>query len=296
MTLVENEALAAGRGLTLAFDPGADDAVGEHRSSLSGLGRGDRAAVVLVGGGFLVAALTLLVLGPANRQPDLLALSLCLAVYAVVSRVEFEVFTGASVPTQLVLVPMLFILPLRVVPLAVAGGLMLGSCLTWARGGIAPQRVFVNLIGCWHAIGPVLVLWLAGDRALRWSIWPILVAALVAQFAFELAGIVIHEWIARRTKPLEVIPHIFRVQLVDAALAPVGLAVAVATRGEPYGVLLVLPLVGLLGCSRASAGHGSTTHWSCRPRTAGLRFCWAMSSRPMMPTRVCTAAMSSSCR
>ncbi len=36
-------------------------------------------------------------------------------------------------------------------------------------------------------------------------------------------------------------------QLVDAVLAPVGLAVAFAGRGEPYSILLVLPLVGLLG-------------------------------------------------
>ena len=247
MTLMGSDAPAVGSGLTLAFDRAADEAVGEHRSSLAGLGRGDRAAVFLIGGGFLATALTLLAVGPANRQPSLLAVGLCVGVYAIVSRVEFEIFTGASVPTQLVFVPMLFVLPLRAVPLAVAGGLLLGSCITWAKGGIAPERVLVNLIGCWHAIGPVLVLWLAGDRPISWTHWPIYGAALAAQFAFELGGISAHEWLARRTKPLEVIPHIFRVQLVDASLAPVGLAVAFATQAEPYGVLLVLPLVGLLG-------------------------------------------------
>ena len=36
--------------------------------------------------------------------------------YAAVSRVEFEIGTGAAIPTQLVLVPMLFVLPLRFVP------------------------------------------------------------------------------------------------------------------------------------------------------------------------------------
>ena len=246
MTLAENEALPAGGGLTLAFDPRADEAVGEHRSSLAGLGRGDRSAVVLIGGGFVAAALTLLAIVPANRPWSLLAFALCVAVYAIVSRVEFEVFTGASVPTQLVLVPMLFALPLRVVPLAVAGGVMLGSCITWAKGGIAPERILVNLIGSWHAIGPVLVLWLAGERAIGWRHWPVYALALLAQFTFELAGISAHEWIARRTRPYEVIPHIVRVELVDAALAPVGLAVAFAARSEPYAVLLILPLVGLL--------------------------------------------------
>src|SRR5215475_3756104 len=44
---------------------------------------------------------------------------LFLLCYAVVSRIEFEIGTGSAVPTQLVLVPMLFVLPPADVPLTV---------------------------------------------------------------------------------------------------------------------------------------------------------------------------------
>jgi hypothetical protein len=47
---------------------------------------------------------------------------LFVGVYALVSKVEFEVGPGSAVPTELVLVPMLLVLPPGIVPLAVAIG------------------------------------------------------------------------------------------------------------------------------------------------------------------------------
>src|SRR3954451_3657323 len=41
------------------------------------------------------------------------------ALYALVSRVEFEIGSGSAIPTQLVLVPMLFALPVAAVPVVV---------------------------------------------------------------------------------------------------------------------------------------------------------------------------------
>jgi len=239
-------AASASVAVTLAFDPDGDSVVGEHRSTLGGLGAGESLAAAMIGGGYLAAALGLLVALPGASHASVLATSTFVLVYAIVSRVEFEVFTGASVPTELVFVPMLFVLPLPVVPIAVAAGVVLGSCVDVAKDEIGLARIPVRLIGCWHALGPVLVLAAAGHAALSWSHWPIYIAALAAQFVFELAGIVAHEWIARRTKPSELAPHLVRTQLVDAALAPVGLTLAFASRGNPYAVLLALPLVGLL--------------------------------------------------
>ena len=70
---------------------------------------------------FLAVAVPLAVTA-AWASPDLPAVAMCVAVYAAASVVEFEVGTGSAVPTQLVLVPMLFVLPLGIVPLAAAGG------------------------------------------------------------------------------------------------------------------------------------------------------------------------------
>jgi len=232
---------------TLVFGDGADTTVAEHRSERAGgLTARERLALAIVGGCFLTALALLVAFAPAQRHPDIFVVGLYVVAYALVSRLEFEIFTGASVPTQLVLVPMLFVLPLQVVPIAVAGGLMLGSLLDWLSRRIAFERIALNLVNSCHSVGPVVVLAVSGDATLTWSSWPIYVAALAAQFSFELSAVAGQERIAHGIHPRTLAPHILRGQLVDAALAPAGLAFAFAAQAEPYTLLLVLPLVGLL--------------------------------------------------
>src|SRR4051794_35175261 len=70
-----------------------------------------RVAFALAAGGFVVGAAlcaTLVTAGPDLSWPTA---ALFVLLYAVVSRVEFEIGTGAAIPTELVLVPMLFALP-----------------------------------------------------------------------------------------------------------------------------------------------------------------------------------------
>jgi HD-GYP domain-containing protein (c-di-GMP phosphodiesterase class II) len=230
-----------------ALDTRADETVGQHRDErVTSLSKGERRALVLVGGSFLALAIAFNVLVQSNRHVGIGFLALYIVIYAIVSRVEFEIFTGASVPTELVFIPFLFVLPLDVVPLAVAVGLMLGSVLDRLRLGIPLERGALNLIGSWHAFGPVLVLWAAGVDDVRWSHWPIYVAALAAQFAVEIASVTATEWIARGTRPGDLLPHLARGQLVDAALAPIGLTLAFAAQSQKLAILAVLPLVWLL--------------------------------------------------
>ena len=82
----------------------------------------DRLVAWLTGGIFLGSAGGLAATAAAPRPAVFILLVL---VYAVVSRVNFEVGSGWAIPTQLVLVPMLLILPPALVPLAVAGALVL---------------------------------------------------------------------------------------------------------------------------------------------------------------------------
>ena len=75
---------------------------------------------------FVVVAVALLALAPSQRALSVpIAVALTLS-YAIASRVEFETGVGSTVPTQLVFVPMLFLLPTAAVPLFVAAGLLLG--------------------------------------------------------------------------------------------------------------------------------------------------------------------------
>ena len=168
-------------------------------------------------------------------------LAFFVVLYALVSRVEFEIGNGSAIPTQLVLVPMLFALPLGCVPLAVAAGLVVRD----PRSLRTLTKPLPLLSSAAHALGPVLVLSLGNGLPLRWSAWPVYVLALAAQFGFDLTHSVIGS-LANNIRPKTVLRFMRYVYAVDAALAPVGLALAFAAREHVYLAALALPLVGLL--------------------------------------------------
>jgi HD-GYP domain-containing protein (c-di-GMP phosphodiesterase class II) len=167
------------------------------------------------------------------------------AFYAAVSRVEFEIGNGSAIPTQLVLVPMLFALPIGAVPLAVAFGLLLRTAGDRPWPLRDPAKVLPLLSTAAHALGPTLVIALGGGLPLRWSAWPIYAAALLAQFAFDLVHSVIGS-LANRIRPRTVLGFLWLVYAVDASLAPVALALAFAATNHALLAVLALPLVGLL--------------------------------------------------
>lgn len=171
--------------------------------------------------------------------------ALFVVLYAAVSRVEFEVGFGSAIPTQLVLVPMLFALPIGAVPLAVAAGLSLRTVGMRPWPLRDPARILPQLSSAAHALGPALVIALAGGLPLRWSAWPVYLAALLAQYAFDLTHSLI-SGAAHRVGPRTVLSFVGIVYSVDFALATVGLAVAFAVREHIALVALVLPLVALL--------------------------------------------------
>jgi HD-GYP domain-containing protein (c-di-GMP phosphodiesterase class II) len=222
-------------------------AVAEMRTARhGGLVQRDRLAVALLGGGFLLISGLLAALVPTDRSPSFVAVFGLVIAYGLVSRIEFELGSGSLIPTQLLLVPMLFALPLGWVPFAVAAAYVGGSTVDAARGQIHPERVLLRLIDSWHVIGPVLVLAIAGERAPSWDDWPIYLAALLAQYLFEFASCAIRERLLNGLPATTLLRLMARSQLADAALAPIGLAIALAAPGDPLGVVLALPLIALL--------------------------------------------------
>src|SRR3954447_728979 len=195
---------------------------------------------------FLATAVAMAFLVPSDRAFDLpLALAL-VASYALLSRVRFPIGYGFTVPTQVVLVPMLFLLPLGEVPLFVAAGLLLGSLPEYTFGDRHPSHAVSVLGDSLYAFAPVAVLAAAGDVAPEFGEWPILIAALAAQVVADNLIGTVRDWAGTGISP-SIQPALFGwVTLVDVLLAPVGLVVAMAAVTEPYAVLLVLPLAGLL--------------------------------------------------
>src|ERR671934_1213843 len=106
---------------------------------------------VLAGALFVVCALGLLFAPHAVTGFDPAVAAVLLALYVLVSLVEFPVGAGHATPTQLALVPMLVLLPPATVPPLVAGGYALARLWEWARGEGQAQRVLFSVADAWYA-------------------------------------------------------------------------------------------------------------------------------------------------
>jgi putative nucleotidyltransferase with HDIG domain len=195
---------------------------------------------------FVVAAVLMAALIPQHREFDPLLAATLVVVYAVTSRVRFVVRWGFTVPTQLVFVPMLFLLPAGTVPLFVAAAIVLGGLPDCVRGRAHPSRLLMGPGDAWHSVGPALVIALAGSPEPSLSEWALLLGALGAQLLLDNVISSLREWLGQGISPsVEVIPLAW-VALVDLLLSPIGLLAAMAGAVETYSVLLVLPLAALL--------------------------------------------------
>jgi diguanylate cyclase (GGDEF)-like protein len=195
---------------------------------------------------FVAAAAVLVVLGGVSGfQPEVAIL--LVGVYALAGQVEFPVGAGYVVPTQLVLVPMLVILPAAVVPIAVALGLVISTASDYLRGRVPSRRVLSAVPDAWHATGAALVLVLAGSPRIGFSELPLLAAAFTAGCVTDLIASLSRMRLAGVAPNLKLQMRVIGlVWLVDASLAPLGFLAANATRHGIVAVIFVLPLVFLL--------------------------------------------------
>jgi diguanylate cyclase (GGDEF)-like protein len=200
---------------------------------------------------FVAAAIALPLVLPPDRSLNVpLALGLML-LFAFASRVRLYLGAGYAMPTQLVLVPMLFLLPPATAPAWVACGFVLAAVVTDLRRGAHAEKLLTSLADSWHAVGPALVLALAGEPVAGLSAVPILALALLAQCVTDLLQATGREWAGRGISPALQVLVILSVYLIDACLTPVGLLVAMAGAADALGVVLVVPLIGLLAALAA---------------------------------------------
>jgi HD-GYP domain-containing protein (c-di-GMP phosphodiesterase class II) len=207
----------------------------------------ERLVEVFLALGFLVVALAMAVLLPSPRALDLPTLAILMSAYVLCSRAKFDIADGYTVPTELVLVPMLFLLPTPAVPLVVACSDLLGRGYDYASGQTNVHRSFHTLGDCWYGVGPALVLVVAGAQVFSWEEWPVYLLALLAQFAFDFVPAAIRERLIDGTPVRTLGGLVAPVYALDGALAPIGLLVAFAgTQASPAVVLLIIPLATVL--------------------------------------------------
>jgi putative nucleotidyltransferase with HDIG domain len=212
----------------------------------SRLAASERQAEAVVGGAFVLAAVALLLVGATGPAFSLTIAVSCVAALAVASRVSFDVGAGFTVPTQIAFVPMLLSLPASLVPPLTVLALGLGMVPDVLARRVPVSRLLVAPGNSWFAIGPAIVLAAITPHDALSSPW-LLIALIGAQFLGDLGANAVRERLQHRVVLRELLREVRWVFVVDLALFPVGLAMALATEIRPWSVLLVAPLFGLLG-------------------------------------------------
>jgi putative nucleotidyltransferase with HDIG domain len=196
---------------------------------------------------FMGCALPLAVASETQRDPAPWVIVAFVFAYAVSSSIGFELGPGQALSTELVLVPMFFLLPPGWVPLVVASGLfvaasreVLAGCLSWRRAIVWPPA---NSI---FALGPALVFVLAGEPDANARGAAVLCLALVVQFVVDACASCTLEWLANGVPPRELIGPLRWTFAIDALLAPLGYLAALGARLEPIALFLPISVIGLL--------------------------------------------------
>jgi putative nucleotidyltransferase with HDIG domain len=132
------------------------------------------------------------------------------------------------------------------VPLLVAGALVLAQLPDLVRGRVPASRVLSAPANAWFAIGPAAVfVWLEhGDDV--FSRPAVLLAAIAAQIVCDFGASATREQLLEGVTLRELVEESRDVWMIDLALTPLGLLLAQASAKEWWAVLLVAPLFGLL--------------------------------------------------
>lgn len=233
-----------------AFDPETERLLAaareRERNSLSGR---EQLTYWLSTAGFAAASLGLLLAqGTTRGLPQNWLVGLLVLSYAVASRLEFAVGSTSAIPTELVLVEMLFLLPPAQVPLWVLAGGVLGQLPEYLSRVIPVERVLVLVGSSWFALGPALVFRFFHEPAAQMTgrTLGVLALALCAQFVLDGVTSAAREWSALKVPPRQTLSGMTLVCTIDLVLAPVGLLAAIAATQWKTALLLPLPLLFLV--------------------------------------------------
>ncbi|MGN6870992.1 MAG: response regulator [Solirubrobacteraceae bacterium] len=229
-------------------DPGAESLLllGRERHSDGGAARRLLITEAAAASIFIAAALTMALVATSPRSLSPWALTVAVVTYVIARRVQYPVGSAWTAPTQLVFVPMLFVLPTPVVPLVVAACSVIERLPSVVRGHLGPTRLLAAVGDSFYALGPALVLVLFHAQVFSWKHWPVFILAFAAQVAFDAGAGFARTWFAERVRPSGQLPMLW-LYVTDACLSCVGLLLAASAATRPGLMLLALPLVGLMG-------------------------------------------------
>ncbi len=194
---------------------------------------------------FLAGAGALAALGPWTRSLSPAALAVSVLAYLVAARIRFPVGSAWTAPTQLVFVPMLFVLPTPLVPLLIAACSVGDLWPSVLRRRLSLTGVLARVGDSSYSLGPALVLTLAGAQTFSWERWPLLLLAFGGQVVCDATWGLARTWFAEGIKPSVQLVMAW-LYLTDACLSSAGLLIAASAVQRPGLILLALPVMGLL--------------------------------------------------
>lgn len=229
------------------IDPLAEQQLAQARLRRARIPIGrERVTALAVAGSFFAVAVPLAILASTSRSPSLLSSIVLVALFAVFSRIEFEVASVTVVPSELALVPMLALVPAKAVPLYVAAGLVTAHLPDILRGSMNPERVAQLVGNAWFSFGPALVVLAAGEPHAAMGTLPLFLAALGAQFAMDTVATISRQGLAIRLPPQTLIRPLSWVFMVDMLLFPIGFLAAWTATNQPLAPTLTAPLAVLI--------------------------------------------------
>jgi diguanylate cyclase (GGDEF)-like protein len=165
-----------------------------------------------------------------------------LVVFCILIRLEYRVGAGSAVAGQLVFVPILFLLPLNLIPLAVCIGSAIGTgvlALTGRKPTLCPNAFGTS----WFTLPPVLLLMATGEKPFAWHSWPLYALALVLQTLADIGPAALYERVVNATELRPLLGVLATVYGFDVLLTPVGM-LAAAEGG--FAFLALLPFTAVL--------------------------------------------------
>jgi diguanylate cyclase (GGDEF)-like protein len=204
---------------------------------------GEFAAAVL----FLAAAVPFAAPVIASQRFDPGLACLLVGLYALVAgAVRFPIGAGYVVPSYVILVPMLLLLPPATVPLFTAAGLVIASAARWVARRVPVEHVLFSVPNAWHALGPAAVLYFFGPPHGIAAMLTLYIGAFMAGCVIDLGTSTLREACALGIAPQLQLRVVAIVWLIDACIAPLGFLLAYAARHDHAQLLMVLPLSALL--------------------------------------------------
>ena len=197
--------------------------------------------VALIGA---IAGLYLLAPDAGTGDPMLVLLSVAMLSLGHVAR--FDLLLAWTSPVQLALVPVLFILPPWLVPVAMATSIVIANLPDVRRGQMAAARLLLAPSNAWFTVGPAAVLAVAGVPTAEEAGVLLLLAMLTSQIATDFSVSVLWQRLTCRAPLATQLRESYMVYAIDAMLFPIGLLGAFAIDESPYYMVLLIPMFGVL--------------------------------------------------